>query len=256
MTVTATPPGALVTGGTSGIGRAIVERLRADGFRVAFTGRNEERGLAVATTADAAFIRADSTDRAATDRAMDVALSWLGGRLDVLVNSAAIVYEGPLETTPDHVLRELVEVNLTATFRYARAAFAIMREQRSGSIVNIASDGAIRGIHKLPAYSASKAAVLALSELLAAEGAPHGVRSNAVCPGATHPGMQSTATGFEHHAENDSHWGPAAAGRHGRSSDVAAVVSWLASSESARMSGTTLRLDGAAAAAMRGVTRA
>ncbi|ORA39215.1 SDR family NAD(P)-dependent oxidoreductase [Mycobacterium aquaticum] len=250
-----TPPTALVTGGTSGIGRAIVERLRAEGFRVAFTGRNNERGLAVAVGAEAAFIRADSADRAATDRAMYEALAWLGGRLDLLVNNAAIVYEGPLETTPDSALQELFEVNLTAAFRYSRAAFAIMREQRSGSIVNIASDGAIRGIHKLPAYSATKAALLTLSELYAAEGAPHGIRCNAVCPGATHPGMQSTATGFAHHAENDSRWAPAPSGRHGQASDVAALVAWLVSAEAARMSGATLRLDGAAAATMRGETR-
>lgn len=250
------PLGALVTGGTSGIGRAIVERLCADGFRVAFTGRNVERGLAVADSTGAAFISADSASRPAVDRAVDEALSWLRGRLDLLVNNAAIVYEGPLESTPDEVMDELFEVNVTAARRYATAAFSVMREQRSGVVVNIASDSAIRGIAKLPAYSVTKAALLAVSDLLAAEGAPYGIRCNAVCPGATHPGMRSTATGFDSHAENDAHWGPAPSGRHGRAVDVAAVVSWLASAEAAHVSGATIRVDGAASAALRGVTRA
>lgn len=256
MTTTERSRTALVTGGTSGIGRAVVERLRHDGYRVAFTGRDEDRGIAVAAATGAAFIRADITDRAIADRALDDALAWLGGRIDVLVNNAAIIYEGSLQTTPDDVLRELFEVNLTAPFRYSRACFAIMREQRGGSIVYVASDTAIRGIHRLPVYSASKAALVTLSELYAAEGAPHGIRCNAICPGATHPGMRSTAAGFEHHAEDDSQWGPAPSGRHGQGSDVAAAVSWLVSDEAEHVSGATLRLDGAATVARRGVTRA
>lgn len=250
------PPGALVTGGTSGIGRGIVERLCADGYRVAFTGRNVERGLAVAESTGAAFIAADSTSRTAVDSALDESLSWLRGRLDVLVNNAAIVYEGPLEAMPDEAFAELFEVNVTAARRYATASFGVMREQRGGVVVNIASDSGIRGIAKLPAYSVTKAGLLAMTDLLAAEGAPYGIRCNAVCPGATHPGMRSTATGYESHAENDAHWGAAPSGRHGRPQDVAAVVSWLVSPDAAHVSGATIRVDGAASAALRGVTRA
>lgn len=254
--MTSTPPGALVTGGTSGIGRAIVKRLREDGFRVAFTGRSEERGVSVAAATESAFIKADATDRQATDRAIDAALAWLGGRIDVLINNAAVVYEGPLETMPETALRELVEVNLTAAFRYTRACFPIMRELRDGRIVNIASDGALHGIPKLPAYSAAKSALLTMTELHAAEGAPFGIRCNAICPGATHPGMRSTVTGFERHAEDDSKWAAAPSGRHGEAGDVAALAAWLVDEQSSHLSGATIRLDGAAAAARRGVVRA
>lgn len=250
------PRGALVTGGTSGIGRAIVERLCGDGYRVAFTGRNVERGLAVADSTGAAFIAADARHRPSVDQAVDESLSWLRGRMDVLVNNAAIVFEAPLTATPDEVFAELVEVNVTAARRYAAAAFAVMREQRGGVIVNVASDSALRGIAKLPAYSVTKAALLAVSDAIAAEGAPYGVRCNAVCPGATHPGMRATATGYESHAENDATWPPAPSGRHGQARDVAAVVAWLASPESAHVSGATIRVDGAASAAHRGRTRA
>lgn len=247
---------ALVTGGSSGIGRAVVERLSADGFRVAFTARNADRGLTVAANTGAAFIPADATDRCACDRSVEDALACLGGRLDALVTCVGIVFASPLESTPEAVARELLEVNLTAVFRYSRRCFSVMRQQRSGAIVHIASDAGIRGIHRLPAYSATKAGVVALSEVLAAEGAPHGVRCNAICPGATYPGVQSTPTGFAEHAEDASTWAAAPSGRHGEGSDVAAAVSWLLSDDSRHVSGATLRVDGAAAAALRGVTRA
>ena len=247
---------ALVTGGTSGIGRAVVEALAAAGMSVAFTGRSPERGAEVAAGAGARFIPADAADRRQCDQSVETALAALGGRLDLLVANAAIVFAEPLVETPEAVLRELVEVNLTSTFRYSRACFEIMRSQGGGSIVHMASDAAIRGIHHIPVYSLTKAGVLALSEALAAEAAPHGVRVNAVCPGAVAPGVQSTIAGYEHHAEDASKWGPAPSGRHGRGDDIAQAVLWLASDAAEHVSGATLRIDGAASAAMRAVARA
>ena len=246
---------ALVTGGTSGIGRAVVERLRGEGMAVAFTGRSEERGGAVAAATGATFIRADARDRAACDRSVDEALALGGGRLDVLVANAGIIFGGPIEATPEAVFRELVEVNLTSLFRYSRACFGPMRAQGGGAIIHIASDTGIRGIHDIAAYSVTKAGVVAVSELFAAEGAPYGIRSNAVCPGDVVPGVQATPEGHAEHAENPENWVLPPSGRFGTGEDVAALVAWLASDESSHMSGATLRIDGAAGAAMRVVTR-
>jgi NAD(P)-dependent dehydrogenase (short-subunit alcohol dehydrogenase family) len=247
---------AFVTGGTSGIGRAIVEQLADAGMQVAFTGRDGNRGVVVAAATRGAFIRADAADRAQCDECVDQALAFLGGRIDLFVASAAIVFESPLEATPEPIFRELLEVNLTSTFRYSRACFEAMREQGGGSIVHIVSDAALRGIHKIPAYSVTKAGMLALSEALAAEGAPHGVRVNAICPGAVFPGVQSTPKGFEDHAEDASTWGAAPSGRHGTGADIAKAVVWLASGAAEHVSGATLRIDGAASAAMRAGARA
>lgn len=248
---------AFVTGGTSGIGRAILEHLAGAGMQVAFTGRDGNRGVVVAAATRGAFIRADATDRAQCDESVEQALAVLGGRIDLFVACAAIVFESPLEATPEPIFRELLEVNLTSTFRYSRACFEAMREQQDGgSIVHVVSDAALRGIHKIPAYSVTKAGALALSEALAAEGAPHGVRVNAVCPGAVFPGVQSTPKGYEHHAEDASTWGPAPSGRHGTAADVARTVLWLASNAAEHVSGATLRVDGAASAAMRAGARA
>ena len=179
---------ALVTGGTGGIGSAIVRRLRADGYDVVFCGRDEARGAALEGATGAIFRRADATDRAACDASVAFALQRLG-RVDLLVANAGVLAEGPLAGTSDEDFERLVETNLTSTFRYARALFAPMRRQGSGVMVMVASDSAIRGSHRIPAYSAVKAGVVAIAELLGAEGAAYGIRVNAVCPGNTLPGM-------------------------------------------------------------------
>ncbi len=246
----------LVTGGTSGIGKACVERLRAEGMTVAFTGRSRERGEAVAAATGATFIPCDARDRAACDRSVEQALELGGGRLDVLVANAGILFQGPIEATPEPAFRELVEVNLTALFRYSRACFGPMKAQGGGSMIHIASDTAIRGVHEIAAYSVTKAGALAASELFAAEGAPFGVRANAVCPGDVVPGVQATPEGHADHAEDPAGWALPPSGRFGTGEDVAALLAWLASDESAHMTGATLRIDGGTGAAMRAVTRA
>jgi NAD(P)-dependent dehydrogenase (short-subunit alcohol dehydrogenase family) len=246
---------ALVTGGTSGIGRACVERLRAEGMAVAFTGRDEARGRAVEAATGAAFLRCDARDRAASDRVVDEALQLGGGRLDVLVANAGILMAGSIEETPEPAFRELVEINMTSLFRTSRACFRRMKPLGGGSLIHIASDTGIRGIHGIAAYSVTKAGAVCVSELLGAEGAPHGIRSNAVCPGDVVPGVQATPAGFEHHAESPEGWVLPPSGRFGTGADVAGLVAWLASDESSHMSGATLRIDGAAGAAMRVATR-
>ncbi len=245
---------ALVTGGTSGIGKACVERLRAEGMTVLFTGRSEERGRAVAGATGATFLRCDARDRVASDAAVAETLR-IGGRIDVLVANAGILMAGPIEATPEDAFRELLEVNLTSLFRTSRACFGPMREQGGGSMIHIASDTGVRGIHDIAAYSVTKAGVVAVSELFAAEGAPHGIRANAVCPGDVVPGVQATPVGFEHHAESPEGWVLPPSGRFATGEDVAGLVAWLACDESAHMNGATLRMDGAAGAAMRVVTR-
>ena len=247
---------AFITGGTSGMGRAIVARLAGLDWDVVFTGRDAARGGEVADDTGARFIRADATDRKAVDFAIAQSHRQFGGAPDLFVSCAAIVFEQPLERTPDAIFREVLEVNLTSAFRYSRAFYEGMKVRGSGNIVHIVSDSALVGIHHLPAYSISKAGLLSMSEALAAEAVMHGVRVNAICPGATHPGVQSTPRGYEHHAENDDRWGAAPSGRHNQADDIADTVLLLISDKARRCAGATLRVDGGASAAMRGGTRA
>ncbi|MDQ3858630.1 MAG: SDR family oxidoreductase [Actinomycetota bacterium] len=246
---------ALVTGGTSGIGKACVSRFRAEGMTVTFTGRDVARGEAVAREAEATFIQCDHRSREASDRAVEEALELGGGRLDVLVANAGILFQGSIEATPEAVFRELLEVNLTSLFRISRAGFGAMREAGGGSMIHIASDAGMRAVHEIAAYSVTKAGVIAVSELFGAEGAPHGIRANAVCPGDIVPGVQATPAGHPDHAENPAGWVLPPSGRFGRGEDVAGLVAWLASDESAHMTGATLRIDGGTGAAMRVATR-
>jgi meso-butanediol dehydrogenase/(S,S)-butanediol dehydrogenase/diacetyl reductase len=237
---------ALVTGGTGGIGSAVVRRLRSDSYDVVFCGRDEGRGAALERDTGAIFRRADATDRAACDASVAFALERLG-RVDLLVASAGLLLASPLAETSDEQFDRLVETNLTSTFRYGRALFAPMRRQGSGVMVLVASDSAIRGSQRIPAYSAVKAGVVAIAELLGAEGAPYGIRVNAVCPGNTLPGMAGDdATG----------WRPTASGAFATAHEVAASVAFLASAEAAHINGATLRIDGATGAALQAVTRA
>jgi NAD(P)-dependent dehydrogenase (short-subunit alcohol dehydrogenase family) len=113
--------------------------------------------------------------------------------------------------------------------------------------VLIASDSAIRGSHRIPAYSVVKAGVVTLAELFGAEGAPYGIRANAVCPGNTLPGMAG---------DDPSGWRATASGAFATADDVAAAVAFLASPEAAHINGATLRIDGGTGAALQMVTRA
>ena len=246
---------ALVTGGTSGIGRACVARLRGEGMQVAFTGRSRERGETVAGETGADFVECDHLDREVSDRAVEQVLELAEGHLDVLVANAGILFQGPIEATPEAAFRELLEVNLTSLFRVSRRGFEAMRETGGGSMIHIASDAGIRAVHEIAAYSVTKAGVIAVSELFGAEGAPYGIRSNAVCPGDIVPGVQATPAGHEEHAEDPTGWVLPPSGRFGKGEDVAALVAWLASDESAHMTGATLRIDGGTGAAMRALTR-
>jgi NAD(P)-dependent dehydrogenase (short-subunit alcohol dehydrogenase family) len=217
---------------------------------VVFTGRDRQRGGAVTLSTGARFIPIDHADRAVTDRAFQAAVALLDGRIDVLVANAAVVYRGPLTTTPDSVMRELLEVNVTSPFRLSRAYFEVMGRHGHGAIVHIASDSAIRGIATIPAYSVSKAALHRLSTVLAAEGGPLGIRVNVVCPGATPPGMRSTPRGYESHAEDSRGWTSDVTRAAPSAIDVAAVVAWLASDEAQSVSGASITVDGAASAAI------
>ncbi|HEX3256747.1 MAG TPA: SDR family oxidoreductase, partial [Gaiellaceae bacterium] len=137
---------ALVTGGTSGIGRACVARLRNEGMSVAFTGRSRERGEVVARDTGADFIACDHLDREASDRAVERVLELTDRRLDALVANAGILFQGPIEATPEAVFRELLEVNLTALFRVSRRCFEQMRDSGGGSMIHVASDAGIRAV--------------------------------------------------------------------------------------------------------------
>jgi NAD(P)-dependent dehydrogenase (short-subunit alcohol dehydrogenase family) len=237
---------ALVTGGTSGIGLAIAERLAREGARVVVTGRNGERGRAAAARLGEAgrFVAADAADADAVERSVASALEAMG-RLDVLVNNAGIALTERLVDTPVAEFDRLMAANVRGCFLYARACMPALTETR-GSMVHIGSDAGLRGEQPIGAYSVTKAALMMLSKMLALDGAPAGVRSNCVCPGATAPGMLHSGPASDPERGDDaSAWPPAPLGRVGAADDVAAAVAFLAGDDAAFVSGAVLAVDGA-----------
>jgi NAD(P)-dependent dehydrogenase (short-subunit alcohol dehydrogenase family) len=233
---------ALVSGGTSGIGAAIVERLVRDGASVAFTGRSDERGAEVAERTGAAFLRADVRLAEDVTRSLREAREALGG-LDLIVLNAGVIHAAPLAETDDGAWDALVETNLVAPYRYAREALPLLREAGGGAIVAISSDAGVWAAPEVAAYSVTKRALNWLVQMLAIEAGPAGVRVNAVCPGATEPGMLTTPSGRGERLETAA-WIRPPAGRVGRPEDVAGAVAYLAGDDAAFVNGAIVLVDG------------
>jgi NAD(P)-dependent dehydrogenase (short-subunit alcohol dehydrogenase family) len=238
--------GALITGGTTGIGLAIAERFLAEGAAVVLTGRSTDLGLraeaALRESGPAWFVPADARDPAAVTRSVGIAVERLPA-LDILVNNAGIGVEAGVLQTPVQDYDRLMEVNVRGYFLYARAAYPHLAARR-GSMIHIASDAGIWGEQSIGLYSVSKAAVVMLGKMLALDGGPDGVRSNVLCPGDTWPGMRHMAPpGMPDRPESGA-WPVPPVGRIGQPGDVAAAAVFYASDETAFITGTTLLIDG------------
>lgn len=176
----------LVTGGSRGIGRAVVEALVAEGRAVAFTynnGATSAGAVEEATEGRAHAFRVDLLDHARVTRALVDEVESVVGELDGLVNNAGIRRDSILAMTSDRDWEQVLDVNLGGVFRCCRAVLPGMMHRRRGSIVNVSSLSAIRGLAGQAAYAATKAGILGLTRSLAREVGRRGVRVNAVLPG-------------------------------------------------------------------------
>ncbi|MEZ4435918.1 MAG: SDR family NAD(P)-dependent oxidoreductase [bacterium] len=193
---------ALITGAGRGIGAACARALAAAGCHVVLTSRTraelDATARAITDAGGEAHVHpADLADPAAID-ALFTALTDRFGHLDVLVNAAAVIEPAPLEAIDLAAYERVMAVNVRAVFLCCQRAFPLMRD-RGGAIINLSSLGGVRSTQKFPGlstYTASKAAVIGLTEALAVEGRPHRIRVNAIAPGAVDTVMLRTAAPF------------------------------------------------------------
>jgi NAD(P)-dependent dehydrogenase (short-subunit alcohol dehydrogenase family) len=238
---------ALVTGSTSGIGRAIALGLAAEGAHVAVSGRDAIRGDEVVAAirgggGRAGFVAADIGASADAARALAAdAQRVLGGRVDVLVNNAGLYPSGPTADLQDAQLDAMLAVNVRAPHALVAALAPAMAARGAGTIINIGSWVSRIGVGQGALYASTKAAIEALTRGWAAEFGPSGVRVNAVSPGVTLTGGTEAAKPIL-----DAMAARTPAGRVGTPEEVAAAVVWLASDDASFVHGTTLDVDGGA----------
>ena len=244
---------AIITGATSGIGKATALLFASEGADLVITGRRAELGQRVAEECRlkgvrSAFVQADHTRPEDCERVVAETLR-LFGKIDILFNNAGIVLNGTAETTSEEDWNYLMALNVTAVWRMSRLVLPHMRAQGKGVIVNNASDWGVVGAADALAYATSKGAVVLLTKSMALDHAAEGIRVNAVCPGDTlvdrwiEQGYfkDSGAVTYEQ-AVAEASYLPMK--RFGRPEEIARAVLFLACDDSSFVTGTTLLVDG------------
>ena len=248
---------ALITGAGTGIGAAIAERFVADGAKICITGRRQEmldevaQSLPVGTVVTCA---GDVTSLEDVRRMVEAALGF-NGKLDVLVNNAAIDPGGTtvVDIDPD-LWHRVLETNLTGPLYLMKVSIPHMIRGGGGSIINIASLGGLRCLPGMPAYCASKAGLIMLTQQVALDFGPAKIRCNAVCPGGTRTemlekslGPLAEAAGMDLDGVFTCISAMVPLRRTAHPSEIAGLCSYLASDDSTFMTGSVLLIDGGAA---------
>lgn len=245
---------AIITGATSGIGKATALLFAEEGADVVITGRRAELGQRVVEEisqkgARSVFVQADHSQPEAASLVLERTLAAFG-RIDILFNNAGIVTRGTAETTAEEVWTETMAINVTGVWRMCREAVPVMKRQGGGVIVNNGSDWSVVGGKDAFPYIASKGAVALMTKAMALDFARDNIRVNAVCPGDTFVDRwlekgyfeYSDPVSLEQAVKDASDYLPM--GRFGKPEEIAKAVLFLASDDSSFVTGHLLLVDG------------
>lgn len=235
---------ALITGGTSGIGRAVANKLAQLGIHVLVVGRNRERGEKTVAEIRAAggqadFIASNLRDASSAREVAKRAVELGGGHVDMLINNAGIFPFGPTHETTEETFDSVYSLNVKAPYFLVAELAPLMAKRGKGAIVNVSTMVADYGAPGMSLYGSSKAAVNLLTKAWAAEYGPKGVRVNAVSPGPTRTeGTEAMGEGVEQLAAQ------APAGRPATADEIAEAIVFLATDRASFIHGAKLAVDG------------
>ena len=237
---------ALITGGGSGIGRAIAHLFARQGARVTIVDRDEKTGAWEAGELRATGAAADSIAADISDPAVVTALAAALAPVDILVNNAGVGHVGSLLATTAADLDRLHAVNVRGTFNLCKAFVPAMLERQRGSVVNLASVAGVVAVRDRLAYTVSKHAIVGLTRALALDHSHTGVRFNAICPGRVEtPWVQARV---KEYPDPEKAYREMAStqlnGRMATPDEIAAAALYLAADESAMVTGSNLMVDG------------
>jgi 3-oxoacyl-[acyl-carrier protein] reductase len=237
---------ALVTGGSRGIGRAIVKAFAREGAKAAFVYRGNQEAAeslvaeVVASNGVALAIQGDVAEPTTAPRVIERVQQDWGGRLDILVNNAGVIRDGLFVRMSDDDWSTVIGTNLNGVFRFCRAAAELMFRQRSGRIINVSSVAATHVNAGQANYSASKGAINSLTRALARELAGRGITVNAIAPGFIETDLSEPVRNLA--GDNIKKLIPAK--RYGQPDDIAGAAVFLAGPSASYITGQVLTVDG------------
>jgi NAD(P)-dependent dehydrogenase (short-subunit alcohol dehydrogenase family) len=238
---------ALITGAGTGIGRAIALAFAGEGARIGLAGRRKTLLEAVASEigSTSIVIQADVSKKPDIDRALEQTASHFGG-LNALVNNAGVLHIGTAEQITEEQWDETFNVNVRGLWRLSTAALPYLRKAGGGAIINIASVLGINGARNRAAYASSKAAVVLLTKCMAIDHGRENIRVNAICPGFVETKLTEAvfSQAPDPQAVRRERIEVHPIGRLGQPEDIAGLAVFLASDESAWVTGAALPVDG------------